>query len=232
MAKLTAAYVRSAGPGKHHDQHGLILRVLASGSRQWIWRGTVHGRRRDLGLGSPPYVSLAEARQAAFEHRRLARQGGDPSALRAGREVPTFSEAMEKTIETQRVSWKDGGRTADQWRATLRAYALPKLGDVPINSITAADVVSVLLPVWSDKPDTARRLRRRISTIMQAAVAEGHRLDDPAGPALTAHCRSRGGSLRTITPPYPTARSARRSPRCGRSTRYGSRCRSVSSSLR
>ena len=93
---------------------------------------------------------------------------------------------MEKTIETQRVSWKNGGRTADQWRATLRAYALPKLGDVPINSITAADVVSVLLPVWSDKPDTARRLRRRISTIMQAAVAEGHRLDDPAGPALTA----------------------------------------------
>ena len=186
MATLTAAYVRGAGPGKHHDQHGLILPVLASGSRQWIWRGTVRGRRRDLGLGSPPYTTLAEARQTAFDYRKLARQGGDPATLRADRAVPTFSEAMEKTIETQRVSWKNGGRTAAQWRATLGAYALPKLGDVPINSITSVDVVNVLLPVWSDKPDTARRLRRRISTIMQAAVAEGHRLDDPAGPALTA----------------------------------------------
>ena len=139
-----------------------------------------------LGLATVYHAGRSARQTGLSSIRKLARQGGDPATLRAGREVPTFSEAMEKTIETQRVSWKNGGRTADQWRATLRAYALPKLGDVPINSITAADVVCVLLPVWSDKPDTARRLRRRISTIMQAAVAEGHRLDDPAGPALTA----------------------------------------------
>ena len=75
MAKLTARTVRSAAPGKHHDQHGLILRVSPSGSRQWIWRGTVRGRRRDFGLGGFPYTSLTEARELAFQYRKVARAG-------------------------------------------------------------------------------------------------------------------------------------------------------------
>ena len=91
---LTAAFVRTiATAGKYHDQHGLILRVTPSGSRQWIWRGTVRGRRVDLGLGGFPYTTLAEARQAAFEYRKLSRAGGDPRALK--RDVPTFAEALE-----------------------------------------------------------------------------------------------------------------------------------------
>ena len=78
-AKLTAAFVRTVDrPGKYGDQHGVILRALPSGSKQWIWRGTVCGRRCDRGLGGYPYVSLAEARQAAFDHRKLARAGGEP----------------------------------------------------------------------------------------------------------------------------------------------------------
>ena len=86
---LTAAFVKNVrhsghyGPDKYGNQHGLILRVLPSGSKQWIWRGTVRGKRCDIGLGGFPYVTLAEARQAAFDNRKLARAGGDPLALKA-----------------------------------------------------------------------------------------------------------------------------------------------------
>ena len=185
MAKLTARAVRSAAPGKHHDQHGLILRVSPSGSRQWIWRGTVRGRRRDFGLGGFPYTSLTEARELAFQYRKVARQGGDPAGLRAPRTVPTFAQAAEDAIRTRSMAWRDG-RTEKLWRSRLDAYALPKLGRMPVDSITPADVASVLLPVWSEKVETGRRLRRIISAVMQASVAAGHRADDPAGPVLTA----------------------------------------------
>ena len=80
---LTDDFVQSVTkPGKYYDQHGLMLRVLPSGSKGWIWRGTVQGRRRDLGLGGWPYTSLAEARQTSFEYRRVARRDGDPSAIK------------------------------------------------------------------------------------------------------------------------------------------------------
>ena len=83
------------------------------------------------------------------------------------------------------MAWRDG-RTEKLWRSRLDAYALPKLGLMPVDSITPADVASVLLPVWSEKVETGRRLRRIISAVMQASVAAGHRADDPAGPVLTA----------------------------------------------
>ena len=101
--KLTAAFVRTVNrPGVYGDEHGLRLRVYESHKRKsiskhWIWRGTVNGTRRDAGLGSFPYVSLAEARQAAFEHRKIARAGGDPLALKRRQDVPTFAEAVVVT---------------------------------------------------------------------------------------------------------------------------------------
>ncbi len=79
MGRLTAAAVRAINtPGKCIDEHGLILRVAPGGSKQWVWRDTTHGRRRDLGLGAVAYTTLAEAREIAFEYRKLARAGGDP----------------------------------------------------------------------------------------------------------------------------------------------------------
>ena len=79
---LTAAFVKQVDkPGKYGDQHGLILRVRPTGSKQWIWRGTVQGRRRDLGLGAYPYTSLGEARRKAFDYRKIARDGGDPRGV-------------------------------------------------------------------------------------------------------------------------------------------------------
>lgn len=101
MAKrLTAAFVRSTKPGRYYDEHGLMLRVLPTGAKHWVWRGTVRGRRVDLGLGRFPYTSLAEARQRAFEYRKLSREGGDPRALRTA--APTFADALEKVLAIQR----------------------------------------------------------------------------------------------------------------------------------
>ena len=184
--KLTAAGVRAAKPGVYGDLHGLRLRATASGARTWHWRGTVHGRRVDLGLGGFPYVSLKQARDMAFSYRQLSRSGGDPRRLRARRSAPTFSECMEKTIETQATSWRDP-TTEKLWRSRLSAYVVPKLGAMPIDSITANDVVAVLLPVWSEKPETGRRVRRMVSAIMRWSIVAGHRIDDPSAsidPAL------------------------------------------------
>ena len=180
--KLTAAFVRSAScpPGIYGDEHGLRLRVMPTGSRQWIWRGTVHGKRRDLGLGSPPYVTLAEARETAFEYRRLARRGGDPAALREGSSLPTFAEAAEAAITVQRLGWRDGGRQEAIWRRRLDAYLLPRLGRRRIDQITTADLMSALVPIWQDKHETARRVRFIASAVFKVAISEGHRQDNPA----------------------------------------------------
>ncbi len=180
--KLTAAFVRSAScpPGIYGDEHGLRLRVMPTGSRQWIWRGTVHGKRRDLGLGSPPYVTLAEARETAFEYRRLARRGGDPAALREGSSLPSFAEAAEAAIAVQRLGWKDGGRQEAIWRRRLDAYLLPRLGRRRIDQITTADVMGALVPIWQDKHETARRVRFIASAVFKVAISQGHRQDNPA----------------------------------------------------
>ena len=191
--QLTAAFVRTViTPGKYGDQHGLILRVLPTGSKQWIWRGTVRGRRVDLGLGGYPYTSLAEARQTAFEHRKLARAGGDPRCLR--KRAPTFAEAAEKVIAIHRKAWRPGSKSEAQWRASLRDYAMPRLGRKRIDEITTSDVMAVLLPIWTTKAETARRVRQRIGTVMKWAVARGYRPDNPAGGVLGAALPKHGGA--------------------------------------
>ena len=167
------------GAGKYGDQQGLILRVSPSGSKQWIWRGTVRPKRRDLGLGGYPFTSLAEASQIAFEYRKLARGGGDPAALRRNSAAPSFAEARERAIEVRAPSWKDGGKSANNWRSTLGRYAYPRLADMPVSEITSEDVLAVVLPVWQTRRETARKLKGRISAVMAWTIAEGHRADDP-----------------------------------------------------
>ena len=198
---LSAAFVKGVrysgkpyGPDKYHDDHGLILRVIPTGGKQWIWRGTVHGNRIDLGLGGWPYVSLAEARQTAFEYRKLARAGGDPRSLRPGQGVPTFAEAAKTVIGIHEPGWRDGGKTAAQWRASLRDYAIPRLGKLRVSNISTADVMAVLLPIWNEKRETARRVRQRIGAIMKWAVAQGYRQDNPAGDAIGAALPKNGVS--------------------------------------
>ena len=197
--RLNAAFVRTVSrPGVYGDQHGLRLRVYksrkrASISKQWIWRGTVNGTRHDIGLGGFPYVTLAEARQTAFEYRKLSKVGGDPKTLRLKREVPTFAQAAETVIGIHREGWKDGGKSEMQWRASLRDYAMPKLGRKGVDEVTTADVMAVLIPHWHTKTETMRRVRQRIGAVMKWAVAQGHRGDNPAGDAIAAALPKGGG---------------------------------------
>ena len=185
MPKRTAAFVRSVNkPGKYGDLHGLILRVQPSGSKAWIWRGTVNGKRRDLGLGRYPYVSLAQARQQAFEYRKVALEGGDPTLLRSGA-VPTFATAVEKVIALHAGRWKSSTTESD-WRSSLGTYVLPAIGSMRVDEITTADVMDCMAPIWNTKPETARRVRQRVARVMRWTMAQGYRQDNPAGDSVLA----------------------------------------------
>ena len=187
MGKLTAAGVRALKtPGKYYDQHGLILRVAPGGSKQWVWRGTIRGQRRDIGLGAVAYTTLAEARDIAYQYRKIARAGDDPTSSRRERTIPTFAEAAERVIEAHRGGWKEGGKSEENWRSSLRRYAYPLIGSMPVDEITTADVVHILLPIWHQKRETARKVKTRVGIVMRYAMAEGHRSDDPVGPVLAA----------------------------------------------
>ena len=182
--RLTVAYVKRAAPGRHYDAggHGLILRVTPTGSRRWTWRGTVRGRTIELGLGSTTYVSLREARERAFEYRRLSLSGVDPRIHNQA--SLTFGEAFERVIRIQRRSWKSGSTTEEGWRQTARSH-MATLLDRPVADIQATDVLAVVMPIWSDKYITANRVLRRISAVLKWAVAAGLRSDDPC-PAVRA----------------------------------------------
>ena len=184
MANLTAAKVRNAGPGRYSDGNGLILVVWPSGSRNWIQRITVDGKRRDVGLGGYPTVKLAEARETAKANREAVRAGGTPLAVR-DRAEPTFEAAAIRVHAERAPGWRNPKHAA-QWIDTLRQYAFPAIGARPVSTITTADVWNVLKPIWHAKPETARRVRQRINTVMLWAVAHGHRRDNPAGEVLGA----------------------------------------------
>ena len=137
-----------------------------------------------LGLGGYPLVSLAEARDVAFAHRKQARAGGDPLAeQRHAKQVPTVEEAAAVVLEQQRPGWRHARYERD-WPRSLRAYAFPRIGVVPVSDVTTADVLAILTPIWHDKPEIARRVRQRIGAVMKWAVAMGYRPDNPAGDAL------------------------------------------------
>lgn len=182
---LSAAKVRQIRePGKYYDGNGLFLRVEPTGSRRWVQRLTIHGKQREIGLGSADLVTLAEARDAAMENRKLARAGGDPLAVRRNKVVPpTFNEAVLKVIELYGPTWTNAKHAA-QFRNTLNTYAGPIIGTTPISDVTSADVLRVLTPIWTSKAETARRVKQRIGTVMKWAVAQGYRSDDPSA-ALT-----------------------------------------------
>ena len=155
---LTAAKVKAlTKPGMHHDGRGLYLRVAPGGSKGWMLRATIDGRRRDIGLGGYPAVSLAKARQFADAHRLAVAEGRDPLAEKRRAKMPTFAEAAAKVHEVNLPRWKNG-KHADQWINTLRTYAFPTIGKMPLDRITRRDVLAVLTPIWTTKPETARRV--------------------------------------------------------------------------
>lgn len=171
---------------------GLHLRVDAAGrSAYWVLRVTVAGKRRDMGLGGFPDVGLAAAREAAREKRAMAREGRDPiteraqarSAAAAARAAAiTFDEAAAQTIKAMRAGWKNQ-KHAEQWTSTLATYASPVIGRTLVRDVTLAAVLEVLRPIWTDKTETASRLRARIEAVMNWARVHGYRPADAPNPA-------------------------------------------------
>jgi integrase len=177
MGKLTALKIRSlAELGRYADGDGLFLDVTGKASGRWILRVQSNGRRREIGLGSLKNVSLADARDAAFVMRKKIAQGIDPVAERRQERqiIPTFRKAAELVHEEHEKAWKNG-KHQNQWLATLKTYAFPKMGDLLVSEIEGPLIRDVLAPIWLAKPETARRVRQRIGTVLDWSYAKGFR---------------------------------------------------------
>ena len=165
----------------------MYLFVQPSGTRSWIQRLLIRGRRRELGLGSVALVPLAEAREKALANRKLARQGGDPLAeKRRTQGIPTFAEAATRVLEQKRDGWRNP-RHSREWMSSLRRFAYPRIGRMPVSEITSADVLEILTPLWHRKAATAKRVRQRLRAVLEWAVAMEYRIDNPCdriGPVL------------------------------------------------
>lgn len=177
---LTALKVKQVKePGRYADGNGLYLVVDPSGAKRWLLRIMVRGKRVDIGLGGLSWTTLAEARDKAYEFRRIAKNGGDPLAEKRTREkvIPTFQEAAEKVHAEHEATWKNP-KHAQQWINTLKQYAFPNLGQTKVDQIDTPDILKVLEPIWLGKQETARRVRQRISSVFDWAKAAGHRSGD------------------------------------------------------
>lgn len=179
--KLTKKLVENLGAGRHGDGNGLYLVVDPSGARRWIVRVVVKGQknkhgaplRTDFGLGGADVVTLNQARERALEYRRMAKQGLNPR-FNASREIPTFEEVARQVHIDRMPTWKNAKHGA-QWINTLRDYAFPKIGRMPVDSIGEPEVLMCLSPIWTDKHETARRLSQRIKTVLDVAKSKGFR---------------------------------------------------------
>ncbi|MGI9394955.1 MAG: tyrosine-type recombinase/integrase, partial [Boseongicola sp.] len=173
---LTAAFVNAVkDPGKYHDGKGtgLFLLVKPNGSRFWVQRLTIRGKRREMGLGSPPVVSLAEAREQALEHKRTARAGGDPLAeKRKAKRILSFEEAARKTHVELSSTWKNPKDRA-AFLSTLETYIFPRFGSVALPDVTSADVRRAILAARERAPGVAKKLVYRVSSVFRWGIAEG-----------------------------------------------------------
>jgi integrase len=172
-------------PGLHFvgSVPGLALQVKASSARSWILRLVIGNKRRDMGLGSYPSVSLAHARQKASEAREMVRQGVDPierqraalSSLRASLAIQvTFKETALAYMAAHESGWKNAKHT-QQWRNTLTEYAYPVFGELLVRDIQKEHVLEALRPIWNTKNETASRLRGRIELVLSYAMQAGYR---------------------------------------------------------
>lgn len=189
MGKLNTAKLRTlASPGVHGDGGGLYLQVRDADHRSWIFRYTIHGKARWMGLGPFADVGLAEAREAAMAARKQVRQGADPIDARKAEAIARaaaagqhkFSEVANAYIAAHETSWRNDKHRA-QWHSTLATYVAPVLGNLPVASVDVDGITRVLEPIWRVKPETASRIRGRIETILDYATARGWRTgENPA----------------------------------------------------
>jgi integrase len=184
--KLTARKAETAKPGRHGDGAGLWLAVSESGAKRWLYRFTMSGRVSELGLGSYPAVSLAEAREKAAEARKLAKSGRSP--VEARREVrraqagkPSFGKCSDEFLAAKSSEWRNEKHAA-QWAMSLTKYAA-SLRPRPVDEIDTETILEVLQPLWHRIPETAARLRGRIEAVLDAARARGFIPKNEANPA-------------------------------------------------
>jgi integrase len=177
MGKLTSELVKELSePGRYSDGDGLLLQISPSGGKSWLMRIQINGRRRDIGLGQLRHMSLRNARLEAAAIKKLAVSGVDPLEERKKLEIviPTF-EAAAKLAHAELVKgWKSGKHTK-QWLKTLELYAFPQLGKLKVDQIDGPLIRDVLAEIWLDIPETARRVRQRIGTVLDWAYSSGFR---------------------------------------------------------
>jgi integrase len=181
--KLTATGLKRLGLGMYGDGDGLWLRVVTPERRSWLFRYQRQGKAHEMGLGSFPAVSLAEAREKVQAARKLLSNGIDPlDQRRAERQAAeaeearatTFGEAAAAYIAAHEAGWRNAKHAA-QWRSTLATYAEPMIGAMACGAIETADILKVLQPIWTKKPETATRLRGRLEMILSYAAVRGWR---------------------------------------------------------
>jgi integrase len=201
---------RLTEPGMYPDGDGLYLQVKSAAARSWVYRYTLQGKARWMGLGSAQSLSLAAARQKRNGERQKIKAGVDPVAVakveaaaeRAAKEaatakVVTFADCVDGYLDDHNQSWRNP-KHRQQWRNTLDTYAMPVIGKLPIAAITAAHVVEILRPIWLEKNETARRIRGRIEAVLDyAANPDDLAYRNPA--SLT-------GQLRKKLPRLPASR--------------------------
>ena len=186
MGKLTVGKVRALTvPGRYGDGGNLYLQITRRGTKSWSQRIVIDGKRHDLGLGPWPVVSLAKARDRAFANRVAIADGRNPLAEKRQPKTPTFREASDRALEANRARWRNA-KTAENWIATMAKYVHPVFGDRPVDQIGREDVLRVLTPIWSTKPEIGRKVRTRIRATLAWAQAHGHIEHNTAGEAINA----------------------------------------------
>ncbi len=206
---LTARWVKQVTtPGEYGDGYGLALRVDARGNKRWVQRLTIAGKQRNMGLGTWPEVTLDDARAQALLHWQAAKQGRNPIEEKriaqgsAGMpNLTTFADAARRVIALRRPTWSNPKHTA-QWESSLKTYVFPFIGDKPVGEVTPADVLAVLEPIWTAKPETAARLRQRMEVVFDYAVTAGKRADNPTRSIARALPRQRRTKAHHPAMPY------------------------------
>jgi integrase len=184
MGKLTAESIQGASKrGLYPDGDGLYLQVTGAGSKSWIYRYTLRGKARWLGLGTVRDVSLSKARQKRDKARVQVRDGADLVAERKQERVQqklqsarsmTFRQAATAFIESRKKDWGNSKHAA-QWTSTLETYVYPIMGETPLQDIDTPLVLEVLTPIWGEKAETASRVRGRIEQIIAWATFRNYR---------------------------------------------------------
>ena len=220
--KLSAIEVTKVkGPAVLHDGGGLYLRVSGTGAKSWVFRFQLDGKRRDMGLGPFPDISLAEAREKATSHRKQRHEGIDPLDAKATQRQAqrlsaakgrTFREVAEEFIARNEAAWRNA-KHRQQWRNTLATYVYPTLGELPVDAIDTGLVVQVLDSIWTKKPETASRVRGRIEAVLDAAPSEAFERDrtrHSGKETSRISCRRVAGSGKSHITPRCLSTSCRR----------------------